>query len=155
MTSTIPDHSERVKNSVQRYKRAEQLIPDATQFISRRSYQFAEGISPLYAARAQGARFWDLDGNEYIDWVSGIRSIILGYCDPVVDDAVKSQIDRGTIFSVNHELEIELAEELVQTIPCAEMVRYAKGGGEACAIAVRIARGTTGRDRILFCGYHG
>ena len=155
MTFTIPEHSQRIENSLRRYQRAEQLIPGATQLISRRAYQFAEGISPLYAARAKGARFWDIDGNEYIDWVSGIRSIILGYCDPVVDEAVKSQIDRGTMYTVNHELEIELAEEMVQTIPCAEMVRYAKGGGEACTIAVRIARGTTGRDKILFCGYHG
>jgi glutamate-1-semialdehyde aminotransferase len=72
-----------------------------------------------------------------------------------VDEAVKRQIDTGTMYSVNHELEIELAEELVRSIPCAEMVRYAKCGGEACAMAVRIARGATGRDKILFCGYHG
>jgi glutamate-1-semialdehyde 2,1-aminomutase len=87
--------------------------------------------------------------------VSGIGAIILGYCDPVVDEAVCEQISKGTMYSINHELEVELAEELVNTIPCAEMVRYAKGGGEACAIAVRIARGFTGRDKILFCGYHG
>jgi glutamate-1-semialdehyde 2,1-aminomutase len=102
-----------------------------------------------------GARFWDVDGNEYIDWVSGIGAIILGYCDPVVDDAVRDQMICGTVYSVNHELEIELAEELIRTIPSAEMVRYAKTGGEACAMAVRIARGATGRDRVLFCGYHG
>jgi len=69
--------------------------------------------------------------------------------------AVREQIGKGTIYSINHELEFELAEELVSLIPCAEMVRYAKGGGEACAIAVRIARGVTGRDKVLFCGYHG
>src|SRR5204862_3657977 len=84
-----------------------------------------------------------------------IGAILLGYADPVVDEAVKRQIDTGTLYSVNHELEIELAEALVRAIPCAEMVRYAKGGGEACAIAVRIARGVTGRDKVLFCGYHG
>ena len=78
MTFTIPEHSQRIENSLRRYQRAEQLIPGATQLISRRSYQFAEGISPLYAERAKGARFWDIDGNGYIDWVSGIRSIILG-----------------------------------------------------------------------------
>ncbi len=68
---------------------------------------------------------------------------------------MRRQIGCGTVYSINHELEIELAEALVELIPCAEMVRYAKGGGEACAIAVRIARGVTGRDTILFCGYHG
>ena len=87
--------------------------------------------------------------------MSGIGSILLGYCDPVVDEAVCEQISRGTIYAVNHELEIELAEELGRSIACAEMARYAKCGGEACAIAVRIARGVTGRDKIGFCGYHG
>jgi glutamate-1-semialdehyde aminotransferase len=137
------------------YRRALELIPGGTQLISRRPTRFAYGVSPVYARRAQGARFWDVDGNEYIDWVSGIGAIILGYCDPVVDEAVREQIACCTMYSVNHELEVELAEELVRTIPCAEMVRYAKTGGEACAMAVRIARGATGRDRVLFCGYHG
>lgn len=123
--------------------------------MSRRPSRFAYGVSPIYAARAQGARMWDVDGNEFIDWVSGIGAIILGYADPVVDQAVCTQIQHGNCFSINHELEIELAEELTRLVPCAEMVRYAKCGGEACAIAVRIARGYTGRDKVLFCGYHG
>lgn len=137
------------------YRRAVNIIPGATQLISRRPSKFACGVSPVYAARAKGSRIWDVDGNEYIDWVSGIGAIILGYADPVVNDAVTRQIADGTIYSINHELELELAELLTESIPCAEMVRYAKGGGEACAIAVRIARGTTGRDKVLFCGYHG
>jgi len=137
------------------YERSLELIPGGTQLVSRRPTRTAYGVSPVYAERAAGARFWDVDGFEYIDWVSGIGSILLGYADPVVDDAVRQQIARGTIYSVNHELEIELAEALCQAIPCAEMVRFAKCGGEACAIAVRIARGVTGRDKVLFCGYHG
>ena len=145
----------RVRRSQELYARAQQLIPGGTQLLSRRPSRYAAGVSPAYAERAQGARFWDVDGNEYIDWASGIGSIILGYADPVVDEAVRAQIGRGLTTSINHELEIELAEELVATIPCAEMVRYAKSGGEACAIAVRIVRGVTGRDRVLFCGYHG
>jgi glutamate-1-semialdehyde 2,1-aminomutase len=145
----------RVQRSYELYRRALELIPGGTQLISRRPTRYANGVSPVYASRAKGARFWDVDGNEYIDWVSGIGAIVLGYCDPVVDDAVREQLARGTVYSINHELEIELAEELVRTIPCAEMVRYAKCGGEACAMAVRIARGVTGRDRVLFCGYHG
>ena len=145
----------RVPRSQELYARALQLIPGGTQLVSRRPTRYANGVSPAYAARAKGARFWDVDGHEYIDWVSGIGAIILGYCDDVVDDAVREQISRGTMYSVNHELEIELAEELCRTIPCAEMVRYAKCGGEACAMAVRIARGATGRDKVLFCGYHG
>src|SRR5262245_37096354 len=145
----------RVPKSMALWERAQQLIPGGTQLVSRRPTRYANGVSPVYAAKAKGARFWDVDGNEYIDWVSGIGAIILGYCDPVVDDAVKQQISTGTMYSINHELEVELAEELCNTIPCAEMVRYAKCGGEACAIAVRIARGATGRDKVLFCGYHG
>ena len=144
-----------VKRSMELWERATELIPGGAQLISRRPSRFAYGVSPAFAASASGARFVDVDGNEFIDWVSGIGAIILGYADPVVDAAVIEQIHRGTMYSINHELEIELAEELVRRIPCAEMVRYAKGGGDACAIAVRIARGATGRDRILFCGYHG
>ena len=153
----MPAHSRQhnIDQQMELYKRACELIPGGTQLISRRPSRFAAGISPVYATSAQGAYITDLDGNTYIDWVSGIGAIILGYCDPVVDAAVKKQIDSGTIYSINHELEVELAEELVATIPCAEMVRYAKGGGDACAIAVRIARGAADRDKILFCGYHG
>jgi len=145
----------KVARSYELYARACELIPGGTQLVSRRPSKFAEGVSPVYAASAKGARFTDVDGNSYIDWVSGIGAIILGYADEVVDDAVRAQIGRGATFSINNELEIELAEELVRRIPCAEMVRYAKCGGEACAIAVRIARGTTGREKVLFCGYHG
>lgn len=137
------------------FERACQLIPGGTQLVSRRPSRYAYGVSPVYAAKAKGARFTDIDGNEYIDWVSGIGAIILGYADDVVDDAVRKQLADGTMYSINHSLEVELAEELVEQIPCAEMVRYAKCGGEACAIAVRIARGATGRDKVLFCGYHG
>ncbi len=147
--------SSRVPRSMEKYERALELIPGGTQLISRRPSRFAYGVSPAYATRAQGARFWDVDGHEYIDWVSGIGAIILGYADPVVNEDVTNIIAAGIGFSVNHELEVELAEELVRRVPCAEMVRYAKGGGDACAVAVRIARGATGRDKILFCGYHG
>lgn len=137
------------------YHRALKRIPGGTQLVSRRPTRTAYGISPIYAQSANGARFTDVDGFEYIDWISGIGSILLGYADPVVDAAVREQIMDGTNYSVNHELEVELAEELCHWIPSAEMVRYAKTGGEACAMAVRIARGVTGKDMILFCGYHG
>lgn len=149
------DTNSRVPRSMALYRRAERLIPGATQLISRRPTRTAFGVSPAYAASAKGARFVDVDGFEYIDWISGIGAILLGYADPVVDEAVCRQIQLGTMYSVNHELEVELAERLCALIPCADMVRYAKSGGEACAMAVRIARGATGRDRVLFCGYHG
>jgi len=149
--SQYPD----VSRSQELYKRAGALIPGWTQLISRRADQFANGVSPVYAQRAKGSHFIDVDENEYIDWVNAVGAIILGHADEVVDGAVKEQIDRGSLYTLNSPLEIELAEELCQTLPSAEMVRYTKGGGEACAVAARIARGTTGRDKILICGYHG
>lgn len=144
-----------VSGSLDLYKRAGELIPGWTQLISRRADQFANGVSPIYAQAAKGSRFIDVDENEYIDWVNAVGAIILGHADEVVDGAVKEQIDRGSLYTLNSPLEIELAEELCQTIPSAQMVRYTKGGGEACSVAARIARGTTGRDKILICGYHG
>jgi glutamate-1-semialdehyde aminotransferase len=153
--SAHPTADPDVSASLAAYARAGQLIPGWTQLISRRADQFANGVSPIYAQRAKGSRFIDIDENEYIDWVNSVGAIILGHADDVVDQAVKNQIDRGSIYTLNSLLEIELAEELANTIPSAEMVRYTKGGGEACAVAVRIARGTTGRDRVLICGYHG
>ncbi len=144
-----------VTRSLDTYKRAEELIPGWTQLISRRASQYAFGVSPIYAKSAKGSRFIDLDGTEYIDWANAVGAVILGHADDVVDSAVKSQIDRGSIYTLSSPLEIDVAEELIDTIPSAEMVRYTKGGGEACAVAVRIARGCAGREKILFCGYHG
>jgi len=144
-----------IEQSQRYYQEAGELIPGRTQLISRRADQFAAGISPIYARQASGARFIDVDENEYLDWVNAVGAIILGHADPVVNDAVKEQIDRGSLFTLNSPLELELAQELNATIPSSEMVRYTKGGGEACAVAARIARGTTGRDKILICGYHG
>ena len=147
--------SPRIKRSMELFERAKQLIPSGTQLISRRPSRFAYGITPIYAERAKGSHLWDLDGREYIDWGCACGAIILGHAEPAVDDAVRAQIDKGSIYTINHPLEVDLAEELVRAVPCADMVRYTKGGGEACALAVRIARGATGRDKILFCGYHG
>ena len=147
------EHS--VAKSMALYERAGERIPGWVQLISRRAERFARGVSPLYVERSKGARFIDVDGKEYVDWTRALGAIILGYADPVVDAAVKAQIDRGSLHSMNSALEIELADELAETIPSCEMVRYTKGGGEACAVAARLARGATGRDIILFCGYHG
>ena len=144
-----------VSQSMATYARAGELIPGWTQLISRRADQFANGVSPVYAQRAKGSRFIDVDENEYIDWVNAVGAVILGHADDVVDAAAIRQIERGSIYTLNSPLEIELAEELAATIPSAEMMRYTKGGGEACAVAVRIARGVTGRDKVLICGYHG
>lgn len=149
------DFSQVAERSERLFERAASVIPGVSQLLSRRPSRWARGVSPMFASRAKGCRIWDADGREYIDWMSGVGPIILGYADEVVDDAVKEQIDRGSITTLLDENAIELAEELVRLIPCAEMVRFAKGGGEACTVAVRIARGVTNRDKVLFCGYHG
>lgn len=137
------------------YQEALERIPGGTQLISRRPQLYAPGLTPPYASRGKGARFWDLDGHVYLDLMMCVGASILGYADESVDAAVVRQIRNGTAFSVSSPLEVELARELASVIPCAEMVRYCKGGGEANTIAVRIARGVTGRDKVLFCGYHG
>ena len=144
-----------IQKSLDLYKRAEKIIPGKTQLISKRSSQFAHGFNPLYAVSSKGGYFTDVDGNRYLDWMNCVSAIILGHSHSYVNNAVKDQIDKGSIHTINNALEIELAEILINEIPSAEMVRYAKGGGDACAVAVRIARGTTGRDKILFSGYHG
>ena len=144
-----------MSRSLEIHARAAELIPGISQLISRRPSRAAFGVSPIYAEKAKGCRIQDVDGNEYIDWGSAVGPIILGYADPTVDAAVVEAIDRGSIYSIIHENSVELAELLVDIVPSAEMVRYCKGGGEACTVAVRIARGATGRDKVLFSGYHG
>ena len=144
-----------VTNSYALWERANRVIPGGSQLISRRPYAFANGVAPVYAERGKGSRIWDDRGVEYVDYGMSVTSAILGYADDVVDAAVIEQIGKGTTYSLNSEREIELAELLIERIPCAEMVRFSKGGGESCGIAVRIARGSTGRDVVLFSGYHG
>jgi glutamate-1-semialdehyde aminotransferase len=144
-----------VERSYELYRQALEIIPGGTQLISRRPQLYALGLTPPYVSHGKGNRFWDLDGNEYIDFMMCVGASILGYADDAVDSAVVEQIRHGTAYSVSHPLEYELARELINTIPCAEMVRYCKGGGEANTIAVRIARGYSGREKVLFCGYHG
>ena len=104
---------------------------------------------------ANGSHFWDVDGNEYIDFVNGLACVTLGYCDPDVDVAVQNQMKSGVTFSLPHKLEMEVAELLVEMIPCAEKVRFAKNGTDATSGAIRVARAYTGRDRVAVCGYHG
>ncbi len=111
---------------------------------------------PSYFSKAKGVEVWDLDGNRYVDMCyNGIGACILGAADPDVDDAVKRAIDSGSMSTLNAPEEVELAELLCELHPWAGMVRYARGGGEAMSIAIRIARAHTGRDNVAFCGYHG
>jgi glutamate-1-semialdehyde 2,1-aminomutase len=112
-------------------------------------------VSPYFAARASGSHLFDVDGNEYVDFINALACVTLGYCDPDVDASVAQQQKNGTIFSLSHALESEVAERIVGMVPCAEMVRFGKNGSDATAGAIRIARAFTGRDHVLTCGYHG
>jgi glutamate-1-semialdehyde 2,1-aminomutase len=124
--------------------------------LSKRPEMFLPEQWPAYYSRAQGAEVWDLDGRKYVDMsYSGIGSCILGYADPDVNEAVRAAVDAGNMTTLNCPEEYELAELLCDLHPWAEMVRYARCGGEAMAVAVRIARTHTRRDKVAFCGYHG
>ena len=138
------------------YARAKQLIPGGTQLLSKRPEMFAPGLWPAYAREAHGCEVIDLDGRRFIDMTtSGIGSCLLGYADPDVTAAVQRRIALGSMSTLNAAEEVELAELLIELHPWAEQVRYARSGGESMAVAVRIARAATGRDKIAFCGYHG
>jgi glutamate-1-semialdehyde aminotransferase len=152
---TIPAQRLELSESRRLLERARKVIPGASQTFSKGPTQFVEGVAPAFCERAQGARIWDVDGNEYLDYTLALGPMILGYCHPEVDEAVREQLALGTTFTLPHRLEVELAEEICRLVPCAEMVRYGKSGSDAVGAAVRVARAATGRDNVLFCGYHG
>ena len=138
------------------YKKARRLIPGGTQLLSKRPELFLPDQWPAYYRRAKGAEVWDLDGRPYLDATHcGVGAPILGYADDEVDAAVTAAVQAGSATTLNCPEEIELAELLIELHPWAQMVRYARGGGEVMAMAVRIARAAAGRDKIAFCGYHG
>lgn len=142
--------------SLEMQEKGKRLIPGLSQLLSKRPDQFAPGIWPGFFEKAKGAQIWDLDGNQYLDMsIGGIGANILGYADPDVDRAVKDAIDCGSSSSLLCPEDVELAELLCELHPWAEQVRYTRTGGEAMAVAVRIARASTKRDKIAICGYHG
>ena len=138
------------------YKKAKTLIPGGTQLLSKRPEMFLPEYWPAYYSKAKGCKIWDLDGNEYTD-VSymGIGANVLGYANDEVDEAAREAIACGGMTTLNAPEEVWLAEKLISLHPWAGGVRYAKAGGEAMALASRIARAYTKKDIILFCGYHG
>ncbi|MEX0734719.1 MAG: aminotransferase class III-fold pyridoxal phosphate-dependent enzyme [Steroidobacteraceae bacterium] len=135
--------------------RAERTIPLGSQTFSKSRTQFPFGVSPYFVTHGRGSRVWDVDGNEYIDFVNGLAAITLGYNDEEVNEAVRRQLELGVIFSLPHPLEAEVAELICDMVPCAEMVRFGKNGSDATSGAIRLARAHTNRDRVAVCGYHG
>ena len=131
-------------------------IPGGTQLLSKRPELQAPGSWPRFYSRAKGVQTWDLDGKQYIDMgTTGIGTCVLGFADEDVDGAVREAIDSGSMSTLNCVEDLELADLLCELHPWAEMVRFARTGGEAMAIAVRIARARTRRTVVAFCGYHG
>ena len=138
------------------YRQAKSLIPGGTQLLSKRPEMFAPEQWPAYYREARGCEIVDLDGQPYLDMSHmGVGACLLGYNDPEVTEAVIRRVQAGSMCTLNSPEEVELARLLLELHPWAEQVRYARTGGEAMAVAVRIARAATGRDRIAFCGYHG
>ena len=151
----IPEKTLNLAKSHELKKRAVALIPSMSQTFSKGPSQFVQNVSPVFLKKGRGSRIWDADGNQYIDYPMALGPIILGHNYPAVSEAVTRQIQDGTTFSLPHGLEVEVAEMLVEVIPCAEMVRFGKNGSDVTAGAVRAARAYTGRDIIVCCGYHG
>lgn len=136
-------------------ERAEKTIPLGSQTFSKSRIAYPKNVSPLFIKRGQDCQVWDADDNQYTDFVSGLLSVSLGYCNETIDNAVIKQIKSGVTFSLPHQLEMQVAEKLVDLIPCADMVRFGKNGSDATSAAIRLARAFTQREHVAVCGYHG
>ena len=138
------------------WKRAKQIIPGGNMLLSKRSEMFLPDRWPSYFSKARGCEVWDLDGNRFVDMsIMGVGTNILGYGHEEVDEIVGDVVRSGNMSTLNCPEEVYLAEELIAMHPWADMVRFARSGGEANAIAIRIARAATGKSTVAFCGYHG
>ena len=144
-----------ITKSDEYYQKALELIPSVTQTLAKGPSQNIKGIAPKYLDRGKGSHVWDVDGNEYLDFLMGIGPLSLGYSYEKVDNAIKAQLEKGITFSLMHPLEVEVAELINSIVPNAESVRYSKTGADVTSAAVRVARAYTGRDKVLCCGYHG
>ena len=145
----------RYKKSNELFKRANKVIPLASQTFSKSYISYPKNHAPLFLTHGKDGHVWDVDGNEYVDFVNGLLPNVLGYNDKDIIKEVKKNLHIGPTLSMASEYEIMLAEELVKIIPCAEMVRFGKNGTDVTSAAIRLARAYTKRERIATCGYHG
>ncbi len=137
------------------FEEAKRLVPGGVAGI-RRPYNFVQGEYPIFFESGQGGRIIDVDGNEYIDYLCAYGPIIIGYKEPEIDDAVYEQVrSKGFCFSLTQPIQNELIQKLTEIIPSCEMAAIVKTGSDATTIAIRVARGYTGRTKIARCGYHG
>lgn len=146
-------HPDRYGRSRALFERAKALIPGGHHLSGRPLLDPA--LAPLYMARGRGARVWDADGHEYVDFFMAFGPFLLGYAHPEVDRAALEQLARGGLLSMNHPLHLDFIERLVARFPGAEMGLFFKTGSEATTAALRVARRATGRRRVVRCGYHG
>lgn len=144
--------SDAVSASWDLLRRAERVIPGASQTISKSPAQW---VKPIFAQRAEGSFVWDVDGDRYYDLPMALGPIILGHANPAVADAIGQVLELGITFTLPHPIETDVAERIVGMVPGAEMVRFAKSGSDAVSAAIRAARAITGRDHVAFAGYHG
>ena len=153
---TQRNEGEVMKTGQKLWKRAKRIIPGGNMLLSKRPEMFLPNQWPTYFSKAKGCKVWDLDGNEYIDMsIMGIGTNILGYGHEEVDEAVIKTAKSGNMSTLNCPEEVYLAERLVELHQWSDMARFARSGGEANAIAIRIARAASGRDKVAVCGYHG
>ena len=136
-------------------EKSKTLIPGLTQTFSRAAPTFVQGCYPVYAKSANGSHFFDVDGNEFIDYLMALGPITLGYNYPLVNQAVIDQLKNGVIFSLPHPIEIQVSELISEIIPNAEMVKFEKTGSNAVTGAIRAARAITKREKIAYCGSGG
>jgi glutamate-1-semialdehyde 2,1-aminomutase len=147
---------DRFSGGVEMWSYAKTIIPGGGQLLSKKAERFAPGFWPSYYRKAKGYTVWDVKGIKYFDFAQmGVGSCVLGYADKFVNNAVSKAIRNGNMASLNSYEEVMLAEKLIELHPWSSMARFARTGGEACAIAARIARAASGKDLIAFCGYHG
>ena len=136
-------------------ERSKKVIPHLTGTFSRAAPSFVEGVYPVYAQSANGAYFFDVDGNKFLDYLLGLGPITLGYNYKAVNDAIVNQLKNGILFSLPHPVEVKLSELICKTIPHSDMVKFEKSGSNAVTGAVRAARALTKKDKIAYCGSGG
>ncbi len=145
-----------MKTGQKLYEKAKKIIPGGTMLLSKRPEMFLPNEWPAYYSKAKGCEIWDLDNNKYTDVsIMGIGTNILGYGNAEIDAVVNNVVKNGNMSTFNCPEEVYLAEKLIEINPWADMVRFARTGGEANAIAIRIARAASGKDKVAICGYHG
>jgi glutamate-1-semialdehyde 2,1-aminomutase len=152
LSDMFDSYFSKTRKSKELYERAKNVLPAGVSYAIRHFEPY-----PFYTAKAKGSKLYDVDGNEYVDFWLGHTALILGHSPPAVVEAVKKQLENGTHYGTSHELEIQLAEQVVKIVPSAEMIRFTNSGTEANMYATRLARAYTGRTKIAKFegGWHG